>query len=45
MIMDADIGDWFMEGVKQIERVENNNIAMDYLIHDDIEAIFNEAVF
>ena len=46
MIMEAGIGSRFGGGIKQLEPVGlDNEIIMDYSIHDAIEAGFNKIVF
>lgn len=44
--MAADIGSRFSGGIKQLEPVRpNDEIIMDYSIHDAIKAGFNKIVF
>lgn len=46
LIMAAGIGSRFGVGIKQLEPVGmNNEIIMDYSIHDAIEAGFNKIIF
>lgn len=46
LIMAAGIGSRFGGGIKQLEPVGmNNEIIMDYSIHDAIEAGFNKIIF
>ena len=46
VIMAAGMGSRFGSGIKQLEAVGNNNeIIMDFSIHDAIEAWFNKIIF
>ena len=46
VIMAAGIGSRFVEGIKQLEPVGlNDEIIMDYSIHDAIMAGFNKIIF
>ena len=46
VIMAAGLGSRFGQGIKQLEPVGlNNEIIMDYSIHDAIEVGFNKIIF